>query len=101
MFRDAPKAPPPPAGRVVLTVDGRTVEAREGDTVALALMKAGIAAMRRTPATGEPRAPLCLMGVCFECLVDIDGVRNRQSCMVRVRDGMVVQLQLRAASEAP
>lgn len=94
MFKHAPAAPASSAGRsVTLTVDGRRVEAREGDSVALALMMAGVTTMRRTPATGEARAPLCLMGVCFECLVHIDGIRNQQACMVAVRDGMVVELE--------
>ncbi len=100
MFKDAPRAPASPAGRVTLTIDGRRIEAREGDSVALALMKAGVVTMRRTPAAGEPRAPLCLMGVCFECLMDIDGVRNQQSCMVPVRDGMLGVRQVVVASLA-
>ena len=48
-------------------------------------------AIRRS--TGEPRAPLCLMGVCFDCLVEVDGRQNVQSCMVDVREGMNVGLQ--------
>ena len=47
-------------------------------------------ATRRCPA--QPRAPLCLMGVCFDCLVEVDGRQNVQSCMVEVRDGMQVRL---------
>ena len=46
---------------------------------------------RTTPVSGAPRAPYCLMGVCFECLVTIDGVGNRQGCMVAVRDGMRIE----------
>jgi D-hydroxyproline dehydrogenase subunit gamma len=81
-------------GAVVrLTVDGRAIEARAGDTVAAALLAAGIGACRTTPVSGAPRAPYCLMGVCFDCLVTIDGVGNRQGCMVQVAEGMAVAMQ--------
>jgi NADH dehydrogenase/NADH:ubiquinone oxidoreductase subunit G len=44
--------------------------------------------------SGAPRAPYCLMGVCFECLVTVDGVGSRQGCLVPVREGMVIETQL-------
>ena len=78
---------------VALTVDGRAVQARGGDTVAAALLAAGIGHCRTTPVTGAPRAPYCLMGVCFDCLVTIDGVGSRQACLVPVRAGMTVETQ--------
>jgi aerobic-type carbon monoxide dehydrogenase small subunit (CoxS/CutS family) len=56
------------------------------------------AAFRETPVSGAPRAPLCLMGSCFDCLVQVDGQANVQACMVRVKDGMQVQLQHGARS---
>ncbi len=52
-----------------VTIDGKAVEARAGDTVAAAMLAAGIEHCRTTPVTGAPRAPYCLMGVCFDCLV--------------------------------
>jgi D-hydroxyproline dehydrogenase subunit gamma len=79
---------------VAITVDGKRVAARAGDTVAAALIAAGIGHCRTTPVTGAPRAPYCLMGVCFECLVTIDGVGSRQGCLVPVRDGMNVETQV-------
>ena len=78
---------------IALTVDGRPVSARSGDSVAAALLAAGIAQCRLTPVSGSPRAPYCMMGVCFECLVTIDGVGNRQACLVRAREGMRVETQ--------
>jgi predicted molibdopterin-dependent oxidoreductase YjgC len=78
---------------VTIDVDGATVAARDGDSVAAALLDAGIVPFRTTPISGAPRAPLCMMGICFDCLVEIDGVANRQACMVTVRDGMRVRLQ--------
>src|SRR5437899_6909745 len=78
---------------VAITVDGKTLGARAGDTVAAALLAAGIDHCRTTPVSGAPRAPYCLMGVCFDCLVTIDGVGSRQACLVPVRDGMAVETQ--------
>ena len=85
------------APTVSFTFEGRPLTAAPTDTVASALMLAGVQATREAPVTGSPRGPYCLMGVCFECLVEIDGVPNRQACMVPVRDGMVVRRQTRDA----
>jgi predicted molibdopterin-dependent oxidoreductase YjgC len=76
---------------IEILVEGRCVMAREGETVAAALLTAGVAPFRYTPVSGQPRAPMCLMGVCFDCLVEIDGVPNVQSCMVPVRAGMQIR----------
>lgn len=78
---------------VPVTVDGRAVIAREGDSVAAALIGSGSLACRTTPVTGAPRAPYCMMGVCFDCLVTVDGTPNVQGCMTRVRDGMRIEIQ--------
>ena len=75
---------------ITLLVDGRKVAACEGDTLAMALLGADMLPFRRTPVSGAPRAPLCLMGVCFDCLVEVDGRQNVQACMVEARDGMQV-----------
>ena len=83
----------PEAATVALTVDGKPVTAQAGDSVAAALLSAGIVACRTTPVSGAPRAPYCMMGVCFECLVTIDDVGSRQACMTRVRPGMRVEAQ--------
>ena len=85
----------PEAGSASLTieVDGKPVRARAGDSVAAAMLAAGHAICRATPVTGAPRAPYCMMGVCFECLVTIDGVGNRQACLVRAADGMKIETQ--------
>lgn len=91
MFKRLP--PEPSAATVAITIDGRHVDARTGDTVAAAMLAAGFDHCRTTPVSGSPRAPYCMMGVCFDCLVTIDGVGNRQGCLVRVRDGMAVEMQ--------
>jgi D-hydroxyproline dehydrogenase subunit gamma len=82
-----------PAAMVRITVDGRTVEARAGDSVAAAMLAAGFASCGTAPVSGAPRAPYCMMGVCFDCLVAIDGVGSRQGCMVCVKEGMAVATQ--------
>ena len=96
MFRRLPEAE---GEAVALTVDGRQVRARAGDSVAAAMLAAGLVDCRDTPVSGQPRAPYCLMGVCFDCLVTIDGVPNRQGCLVTVAAGMRVERQ-RGAREA-
>jgi predicted molibdopterin-dependent oxidoreductase YjgC len=78
---------------VTLSVDGTIVTAGAADSVAAALIAAGIAPFRTTPVSGAPRAPYCMMGVCFDCLVTIDGVGSRAACLVRVRDGMRIETQ--------
>lgn len=78
---------------LAVSIDGKTCPARAGDTVAATLLASGLNHCRTTPISGAPRAPYCMMGVCFDCLVTIDGIGNRQSCMVRVRDGMLIETQ--------
>jgi predicted molibdopterin-dependent oxidoreductase YjgC len=78
---------------VEVRIDGKAATARAGDTVAAALIAAGLDHCRTTPVSGAPRAPYCMMGVCFDCLVTVDGVGNRQGCLVRVRPGMTIETQ--------
>jgi predicted molibdopterin-dependent oxidoreductase YjgC len=90
MFRRLPDAA---HDLVHFTIDGREAVARRGDSVAVALLAEGVAASRTTPVRGLPRGPYCLMGVCFDCLVVIDGVGSRQGCLVPVAEGMRVETQ--------
>jgi sarcosine oxidase subunit alpha len=78
---------------LTLMVDGKEIRARIGDTVASAMLAAGIGRFRTTPVSGAARAPYCMMGVCFDCLVTIDGVGSRQACLVPVREGMAIETQ--------
>jgi D-hydroxyproline dehydrogenase subunit gamma len=78
------------AGHVRLTVDGRAVQARAEDTLAVALLNAGVAAFRRS-LTGEARGPLCGMGSCMECRVRVDGRTHVRACLEAVHDGMEVE----------
>ena len=90
MFRPRPDAP---AATVEVEVEGRIVRVREGTSAAAAVLLAGLASLRDTPVTGSARAPYCMMGMCFDCLAEIDGVPNRQSCMVTARPGMRIRRQ--------
>ncbi len=76
---------------VTIHFAGQLIVACEGDTVAAALLAAGHIVTRTTPVSGADRGPFCMMGVCFDCLVEIDGETNRQGCMVEVREGMRIE----------
>ena len=71
--------------------DGEAVMARPGETVAAALLAAGHRRFRTAAVGGAARGPFCMMGACFECLAEIDGEPNRQTCMVEAADGMKVR----------
>jgi len=73
---------------IAIVVNGRPVAARADMSVAAALMSAEIPCRRSIG--GEPRAPLCGMGVCFECAATIDGDPLRRACQVFCREGMEV-----------
>ena len=75
-----------------LTLDGLTVTAYEGETVAAMLLAEGHVATRTTQG-GSPRGIFCGMGVCFDCLVVVDGVPNTRACVTWVAEGMAVARQ--------
>ena len=74
---------------VQLRIDGRTVRVPEGTSLAAALLAEGQTRIR-TSLIGAPRAPLCGMGTCFECVVTVDGHAWVRSCLLRCREGMEV-----------
>ncbi|NEW75273.1 (2Fe-2S)-binding protein [Streptomyces rhizosphaericus] len=71
-----------------LTFDGTTVTARPGQSVGAALVAAGIVAWRTTRREGRPRGLFCGIGVCFDCLITVDGRSGQRACLVPARDGM-------------
>lgn len=79
---------------IEIVVDGRPVLAYEGETVAAALMAAGHRVLRTTSRRREPRGLYCGMGVCFECVMTVDGRPNVRTCQTRVHPGMRVQTQM-------
>lgn len=98
MFRRMPDSN---ARLVAFTFEGQPAQGMEGDSVAAALLALGHSHCRDSAVSGIPRGPYCLMGVCFDCLVSIDGVENRQGCMTRLREGMVVTRQRGRRAVAP
>jgi len=90
MFRRLPDTGAP---TVTVSVEGRSVALPAGASAAAAVLLAGLPAIRETGVTGAPRGPYCLMGICFDCLAEIDGIPNRQSCMVTVAPGMTIRRQ--------
>ena len=79
------------SGRTVeIIADGRRARVPAGASVAAALLNLGAGAFR-TSVGGQARAPLCGMGICFECRATVDGVAHRRTCMVPVRGGMEVK----------
>lgn len=78
------------ANAVTLTVNGLPVSMPAGSMVTAAVLKAGVSSLRRS-VTGEPRGPLCGMGICFECRVTIDGVAHVRSCQTVCENGMDVR----------
>lgn len=73
--------------------EGKSYTALAGDTIASALLAAGVEHTRESPLSGSPRAPFCMMGSCFECRVEVDGEHNVQACMNVIQDGMSIQRQ--------
>ncbi|MBR0681304.1 (2Fe-2S)-binding protein [Roseomonas eburnea] len=98
MYAQRPEARP---ATVEVLVDGQVVRVPEGASAAAAVLLAGLPALRSTPVGGAPRLPYCMMGVCFDCLAEIDGVPNRQACMVTVAPGMRIAPQRGARVAGP
>ncbi len=73
-----------------MLLDETPVVAAAGDSVAAVLLAAG-GGYRRHGVDGAARAPFCMIGNCFDCLVEVDGMPNRQGCLVPVADGMRIR----------
>lgn len=73
--------------------DGSTVPFRDGQSVGAALVAHGVTAWRTTRVSGRPRGLFCGIGICFDCLVTVDGAPNQRACLVRAREGMRVTSQ--------
>lgn len=76
---------------VSIELDGQPVQAYAGESVAAVLLANGRRVLRHTDKSGAPRGVFCGIGVCFDCLVTVDGVPNVRACMTPVRQGMIVE----------
>ena len=84
---------------VTIWFEESPIQAQEGESVAAALLIDGVKYLRNAQVSGKPRMPYCWMGVCYECLLEIDGEQNQQSCLISVKDGMHVRRQSPAIKE--
>ncbi|ARP82002.1 (2Fe-2S)-binding protein [Bordetella genomosp. 8] len=98
MFR---KLHEPGAQALTVYIDGAAVSAEPGESVAAVLLRQDTAATRTTPVKESPRAPYCMMGVCFDCLAIVDGVASTQTCLVTVQEGMRIERQFGKRSVLP
>jgi predicted molibdopterin-dependent oxidoreductase YjgC len=89
-------------GRPVrMTFEGETIEAYEGESIAAALLAAGHRALRTTGVRGEPRGLFCNMGICYECLVQVDERPNVRACQTPVAEGLRIKRQQDTGSWEP
>ncbi len=82
---------------ISLQVDGQLVSAYEGETIAGVLFAEGRRILRRTMKDRRPRSIFCGIGICYDCLVTVNGVPNVRACLTPVTEGMVVETQTRVS----
>ena len=82
---------PSSAAVVRVSFDGRPLEAAPGQSVGAALTAQGITAWRATRKGERPRGLFCGIGVCFDCLLTVDGAANQRACLVEAREGMEIE----------
>jgi predicted molibdopterin-dependent oxidoreductase YjgC len=79
--------------KVSIRVNGRRIEAFEGEPIAAAMVAAGVIVFRHTPKLKKPRGLYCAIGRCTDCVMRVDGVPSVRTCITPVRDGMIVESQ--------
>ena len=79
---------------IEFTFDGESISAITGQSVAAALLAANQRTLRKTRFNNNERGVFCGIGVCFDCLVVIDGITNQRACLIEARPGMKVQTQV-------
>lgn len=72
----------------IVDFDGRPVPTSAGESVGAALTNAGIRSWRSTRKAGRPRGLFCGIGICYDCLLTIDGQPNQRACLTPVAPGM-------------
>lgn len=75
---------------VTIWLNGEALPARKGQTIAAAIMAGGRRILRRTRRAGKPRGLFCAMGICYDCVVTVNGETGVRACMKRVEEGMQV-----------
>jgi predicted molibdopterin-dependent oxidoreductase YjgC len=73
--------------------NGSQMNARKGASVAAALIENEVRATRTTRIGSDPRGVFCGIGICFDCLVIVDGVKDQRACLLEVTQGMNIETQ--------
>jgi len=74
-------------------INDQPARVQSGISVAAAVLSQNLRYTRSTPVSGAKRAPFCLMGVCYDCLMVIDNTPNQRACTTYVKDGMHIEIQ--------
>jgi len=78
---------------IQVTLDGKVITAVEGQSVGALLITQGQRATRTTRHSGKPRGMFCGIGICFDCLITINGVANQRACVTTVEESMSIETQ--------
>ena len=79
--------------KVNITVNGKRIEAYEGEPIASAILASGIKVLRRTPKLKSPRSLFCAIGRCSDCVMTVNGTPSIRTCVTPVKDGMTIESQ--------
>jgi predicted molibdopterin-dependent oxidoreductase YjgC len=82
-----------PVETVEVTLNGQKIQVSQGMTVAAAALTHGLRYTRTTPVSNSKRMPFCMMGVCYDCLMVIDGKANQRACSTYIKKGMQIETQ--------
>ena len=93
MFKLLPDNTANTTQRLTVIVNGKAVDVPHGFTAAAVMLLHNEGATRTSALSGVGRAPYCMMGVCFECLMEINGEPNQQGCLITVTEGMRINAQ--------
>jgi hypothetical protein len=84
--------------QIVIELDGVQETVPAGVSVAAALLYLDKIPLRHSAVNAAPRAPFCMMGICFECLIEVDSVVNQRACQLQVQVGMRLRRQFSSAT---
>lgn len=84
---------------IEVILNGQKIQVTGGITVAAMCLTQGLRFTRTTPISESKRAPFCMMGVCYECLMVIDGKSNQRACVTTIQQGMKIETQYGVGAE--
>jgi len=79
------------SNQVNFTFNGKSISCEEGQSIAAAMIAVGNRELRTTRFGDEPRSIFCGIGVCYDCVVVVNGVANQRSCLIEAKDAMKVE----------